>query len=149
MKREISAADRENIADEAVPISKPLHEDQINDQQIPRAVSCTIFTCTPDSACSELPDDHFSKMKDGKHVYGANCIKSWIPLAVIIALTTASALYGIADIIKMSHRQHNALPEGTDLNLSLQIVNGSDMLWTRQMLSTHSVRHKNQSNWTP
>lgn len=54
MKREIFAADRENI-DEAVPISKPLHEDQINDQQIPRAVSCTIFTCTPDSACSELP----------------------------------------------------------------------------------------------
>lgn len=55
MKREISAADRENIADEAVPISKPLHEDQINDQQIPRAASCTIFTCTPDSAGSEIP----------------------------------------------------------------------------------------------
>lgn len=45
MKREISVQDRENIADEAVPISKPLYEDQINDQQIPRAVSCTIFTC--------------------------------------------------------------------------------------------------------
>lgn len=55
MKREISAADREDIADEAVPISKPLHEDQINDQQIPRAVSCTTFTCTPDSASSEIP----------------------------------------------------------------------------------------------
>lgn len=51
MKREISAADREDIADEAVPISKPLHEGQINDQQIPRAVSCTIFTC----ASSEIP----------------------------------------------------------------------------------------------
>lgn len=149
MKREISAADRENIADEAVPISKPRHEDQINDQQIPRAASCTTFTCTPDSACSELPDNHFSKMKDGKHVYGANCIKGWIPLAVIITLTTASVLYGIADIIKMSHRQHNPSPEGTNLNLSLQFVNGSVMLWTRQMLSTYSVRHKNQSNWTP
>lgn len=57
MKREIVAADRENIADEAVPISKPLHEDQINDQQIPMAVSCFfyIFTCTPDSASSEIP----------------------------------------------------------------------------------------------
>lgn len=55
MKREISAVDRENIADEAVPINKPLHEDQINDLQIPRAASCTIFTCTPDSACSEFP----------------------------------------------------------------------------------------------
>lgn len=55
MKREISAADRENIADEAVPINKPLHEDQINDLQIPRAASCTIFTCTPDSASSEIP----------------------------------------------------------------------------------------------
>ncbi|XP_052692378.1 uncharacterized protein LOC128170644 [Crassostrea angulata] len=145
MKREISAVDRENIADEAVPISKPLHEDQINDQQIPRAVSCTIFTC----ASSEIPDDHLSKMNDGKHVYGANCIKGWIPLAVIIALTTASVLYGIADIIKMSHRQHKALPEGTNLNLSLQSVNRSVMLWTRQMLSTHSIRHKDQSNWTP
>lgn len=55
MKREISAADRENIADEAFPISKPLHEDQINDKKINRAVSCTIFTCTPDSASSEIP----------------------------------------------------------------------------------------------
>lgn len=57
MKREIFAADRENIADEAVPINKPLPEDQINDLQITRAASCTIFTCTPDSACSEFPDN--------------------------------------------------------------------------------------------
>lgn len=56
MKREISVPDRDNIADEAVPINKPLHEDQISDQQIHRAASCTIiFTCTPDSADSELP----------------------------------------------------------------------------------------------
>uniref|UniRef100_A0A8W8P3K2 Uncharacterized protein n=1 Tax=Magallana gigas TaxID=29159 RepID=A0A8W8P3K2_MAGGI len=67
-------------------------------------------------------------MNDGKHVYGANCIKGWITLAIIIALTTASVLYGIADIIKMSHRQHNASPEGNNPNISLQFVNGSVML---------------------
>uniref|UniRef100_K1Q7V9 Uncharacterized protein n=1 Tax=Magallana gigas TaxID=29159 RepID=K1Q7V9_MAGGI len=46
-------------------------------------------------------DERSSKKKDRKHVYGTDCVKGWIPLAVIIAFTTATVFYGIADILKM------------------------------------------------